>query len=311
MPPFRSAEPKNETAEVDALTDKLGNLQVASSQQCHLLELNHDLIHIVTHELCDPLLPHLAVNLSSTAKGLRVPMEEQLAELKSLQEKAAAMAKAWGVRCAALADETRLYLGNPHIKPLTLAHWETLGMLLGCGSLPRLSYLSIIRVGNESVVSLAEGLRRGGLPSLRVLDLGAQIGSEGAHALAPALTERALPSLLSLNLGGNPLGDAGLTALLPALCRLPPLETLDLAETNIGDESVASLVAQPTAGALKSLKELYLEYNQISDAGCDTLASAVRRGALPALDNLRLNGNPASAEARNEVTAILKARSEA
>ena len=126
--------------------------------------------------------------------------------------------------------------------------------------------------GDEGVASLADGLRRGRLPSLHFLGLvDAQIGPQGATALAPALTKRALPSLERLDLNNNPLGDAGLAALLPALRQLPPLRALDLAETNIGDDGVASLVAQPTAGALKSLEELFL-----------SLSSAATRSPTPA-----------------------------
>ena len=39
--------------------------------------------------------------------------------------------------CAALANATMLSLGAHYNKPLTLAHWRTLGMLVGCGSLPK------------------------------------------------------------------------------------------------------------------------------------------------------------------------------
>ena len=72
-----------------------------------------------------------------------------------------------------------------------------------------------------------------------------------------------------LGFNGNPLGDAGLAALLPALPQLPKLKHLYLPRTNIGDDGVATLVAQPTAGALKSLEALtalYLANNQITDA---------------------------------------------
>ena len=82
-----------------------------------------------------------------------------------------------------------------------------------------------------------------------------------------------------------------------------PLKNLDLCRTNIGDEGVASLVAQPTAGALKTLESLYLERNEISDAGCASLASALRGGALPALKRLNLDENPPSKEARDAVFA--------
>ena len=81
--------------------------------------------------------------------------------------------------------------------------------------------------GDEGVALLANGLRRGCLPSLTVLRLvNAQIGPQGATALAPALTKRALPCLECLVLGANPLGDAGLAALLPALRQLPKLKRL-------------------------------------------------------------------------------------
>ena len=287
----------------------------AAEAACLLLDLSHDEQSIVTHELCDPLRPLLAVHLSSTAKGLWLPMQEQLAELRQRHAEAAAMARAWGISCAALADAVELQLGLHFNQPLTLAHWRTLGMLVGCGSLPMLDTLVIIRDenGDEAMASLADGLRRGRLPSLHFLALvDTQIGPQGATALAPDLTKRALPSLEHLVLGANPLGDAGLAALLPALRRLPPLKHLDLAEINIGDEGVASLVAQPTAGKLKSLKELRLEHNQITDAGCATLASALRGGALPALKMLELDeyhGNPASQQGLDAVQAALSARS--
>ena len=71
------------------------------------------------------------------------------------------------------------------------------------------------------------------------------------------------------------------------------------------------MVAQPTAGALKSLEELWLDRNQITDAGCATLASALRGGALPALKQLYLNKNPAaSPQAQATVQAALSARSD-
>jgi Leucine-rich repeat (LRR) protein len=273
----------------------------------HLLDLSHDEQSIVTQELCDPLRPLLAVHLSSPANGLWLVMREQLVELRQQHAEAAAMARAWGMSCAALADETQLWLcGWPDEYALTLTHWSTLGMLVGCGSLPWLArlYIDGDDNGDEGVAALADGLRRGRLPSLHVLHLDdAQIGPHGAAALAPALTERALPSLAFLSLAGNPLGDAGLAALLPALRRLPPLKGLSLLGTNIGDEGVASLVAQPTAGALKTLESLYLERNEISDAGCASLASALRGGALPALKRLNLDENPPSKEARDAVFA--------
>ena len=63
--------------------------------------------------------------------------------------------------------------------------------------------------------------------------------------------------------------------------------------------------------ALESLKDLHLNSNQITDAGCATLASALRGGALPALKQLLLGDNPAiSQQAKAEVRAALEARAE-
>ena len=141
----------------------------AAEATCHLLDLSHDEQSIVTHELCDPLRPLLAVHLSSTAKGLWVPMQEQLAELRQRHAEAAAFAAAIGHTCAELADATMLWLGRH--RPLTLAHWRALGMLVGCGSLPRLERLAIYQHGEEGVASLVDGLSLGRLPSLLELDL--------------------------------------------------------------------------------------------------------------------------------------------
>ena len=180
---------------------------------CHLLDLSHDEVSIVTHELCDPLQPLLAVHLSSTAKGLRVPMQEQLAELQQQRQQAAALAALVNRSCAALCHSTSLYFGVQYERRLTLAHWRTLGTLLRCGSLPRLRVLVVYQSenGDEGVPLLAAGLRRRGLPLLYQLGLdNAQMGTQGATALASTLTMRVLPSLETIGLAGNQIGDTGL-----------------------------------------------------------------------------------------------------
>ena len=61
-------------------------------------------------------------------------------------------------------------------------------------------------------------------------------------------------------------------------------------------------------GVLTSLKQLYLNNTQITDAGCATLAAALDSGALPALGGLVVYGTPASDAATGAVFAALDAR---
>ena len=57
-----------------------------AAKPCLLLELSHDELGVVAHELCDPLRPQLAVHLSSTAEGLRVPMQAALVQLRQQRQ---------------------------------------------------------------------------------------------------------------------------------------------------------------------------------------------------------------------------------
>ena len=297
----------------------------AATKPCMLLQLSHDELGVVVHALCDPLRPLLAVQLGSTAKGLRAAMQAELQALRQQHEEVEAMAAAWFMSLAWLREKEDLRLGitwGIFDKPLALSHWKTLGMLGGCRSLPKLERLSIngSANGNEGVVRLAQGLGRGSLASLQLLVLyDTHIGPQGASALATTLNKRVFPALDTLSLTGNPLGDAGLAALLPGLCQLPTLKKLGLGKTSIGDQGVRSLVAEPI-GAFESLDRLNIDANQITDAGCTMLASALRDGALPSLKMLEewnwppacpleLGGNPASQQAQSAVEASLKARS--
>ena len=263
-----------------------------------LLQLGHDEIGVVAHELCDPVRPLLAVNLGGTAKGLRVPMQAALAELRQQRQEVNAFVALTGrATIAQLRNARSLELGSPnpneldHDKPLTLAHWRALGTLIGCGSLPRLKELHIHGddCGGEGVHMLAAGLRRGGLPSLRRLALiRSQIGDQAASALASALTTQAVPSLEHLQLSRNQIGDVGLVALAPALRQLPTLEMLHLCNNLISDRGLAALIAQPMTGVLEQLKTLDLSRNHITDAGCLALASVLRNEALPNFNNVDL-----------------------
>ena len=196
----------------------------ASSPSCTLLQLSHDLIRVVAHELCDPLQPNIAVNLSSTAKSLRAPMQAALAQLKRQHQEAEEFA---ALVCPSSSTSNIVQLQNAteislpegvlcdddYYRQFSRAHWRTLGTLVGCGSLPMLESLTCderpggARFIEEGVVSLTAGLRRGGLPSLRRLSLtSSQIGDQAASALASALTKRAVPKFQELRLYDSEMG---------------------------------------------------------------------------------------------------------
>ena len=97
--------------------------------------------------------------------------------------------------------------------------------------------------------------------------------------------------------------------------RRPALENLCLFldDNPIGDEGFAALLAPPPpagtqplpSGGLKKLKELYLDGTEITDAGCAALVAALDSGVLPALEDLILDGIPASAAAEDAVREAL------
>jgi len=109
-----------------------------------------------------------------------------------------------------------------------------------------------------------------------------------------------MAKLEALFLSGNPIGNQGAAALAESLRMLRALLMLDLSFCEIGDEGVASLVANLGKDDFKKLNMLFLRNNKITDAGCATLAR-VREPpntiALPKLEVLILYDNPASAAA--------------
>ena len=166
-----------------------------------------------------------------------------------------------------MRESTSIALGlsfSSSKRPLTLAHWRTLGTLARCGSLPMLQRLDILNDnnGDEGVALLADGLRRGKTPSLHRLGLvDAQIGPQGAIALASALTKRALPSLDYINLNSNQLGGAGLTALAPALRQLPKLRMLCLDDNEITDQVRTSEIMACIWSIVSDCSEVQLHGN--------------------------------------------------
>jgi len=259
--------------------------------------LSHDELGVIVDGLADPLQPVVAVALSSTCLGLRTPLGAALEVLKERHARAVALCRKLKTSCVALHDAENLYWG---IKRLTTDDMVTLGMILQTGGLPHLSplYLDSNGFGDVGLQALCEGLDQGVAPSLRNLNLfGNKIGPAGAEALAAALRRGAMPKLQQLDLGLNPLGNQGVAALAAPLRKLPALRHLSLSYCEIGDEGVSSLVADLGKDGFKALTTIYLHGNNITDAGCTTLVSAIDAARMPRMVWISLGENSASSEA--------------
>jgi hypothetical protein len=287
-----------------------------------LSKLSSDEQCIILGQLCNTLEPRLAVYFSSASSELRVLLTSALQQqLSADYEVAAALCVKMGMwSCKELREAKKVRCRDTGLSATDLATLGKLGSVL-----PALEWLVLVEssdaAGPDGVQRLAEALTAGALPRLTLLSLdNMHVGEAGASALAAALDRGALPRLESLFLNNTGIGDAGLVALAPALRRRPALECLYLYGNPFGDEGLAALVAPPPpAGApplptegLKKLRTLYLDYTQVSDAGCAALATALDSGALPPLEHLHipLDHIPASAAAKQAVHAAL-ARSRA
>ena len=276
-----------------------------------LLAVSDDALGIISGLLCNVLEPHLAVDFGSATRGLWALTQALRRQLRAEHEPVLALCLKVGLRSCKELREAKMI--DCRQKLLSEADLTTLGML---GSvLPKLEQMHFLEIGPDSVQQLAEGLGAGALPALATLALVAMpVSDAGASALAAALGRGALPRLQSLLLTYADISDAGLVALAPALRRRPALGRLYLCGTECSDESITALVAPPPpAGALPpptavlaKLKRLDLSDTQISDAGCAALAFALDSGSLPALENLLLDGIPASAAAKATVQEALQ-----
>ena len=277
--------------------------------------LSHDELGVVFNGLADPLQPVVAVALSSTCLGLRTPLRAALEVLKERHARAAALCRkvstaVYPCSCAVLRDVEKLDWAN---RGLTAHHMATLGMILRTNGLPQLQMLRLFNKSFDTagMQALCEGLDRGPASALCVLALVSnQFDPAGAETLAAALRRGAMPKLEKLNLNSNPaLGNHGVTALATALRKLPALSGLFLHNCGIGDEGVASLVANLGKDDFKALAQLNLSCNHLTNTGCATLVTAIKAGALPSLKDVSLCGQ--GCEAANEsVRAALAARSQ-
>ena len=273
-----------------------------------LAALSGDEQLVIFTQLCNVLDPGVAVAFGSASSELWTLTQAPRQQLQADLEAAAALGRKAGKRsCKGLREAKAVGFIEKGLSSDDLALLGTLGSVL-----PALERLTLQEpaAGPDGVPRLVEKLGAGALPAVTELDLGCtHVGNAGASALAAALGRGALPRLKHLFLDSTAIGDAGLVALAPALRRLPALEELYIGGNSLGDEGLAALVAPPPpagaspppTGGLAKLKELFLSYTQIADAGCAALAAALASGALPALVTLYLGGTPASATAKATV----------
>ena len=287
---------------------------------------------IILGQLRNALEPRLVMDFSSANKELRAlltPAARQ--QLRTDHEEATLLCLRIGLWDCKELREARgvLWRDNP-LSGAGLGTLAKLGLVLPALEELTLQETKLTVLPTDGVQRLAEGLVAGSLPALTQMNIyGKHVGDIGALALAAALDRGALPRLKHLALEGAAIGDAGLAALAPALRQRPALESLSLWGNPLGDEGLAALVAPaplagarrrrrrpaaggqrvralpPPAGGLKRLRTLDLGETQVTDAGCAALAAALYRGALPALENLYLDGIPASAAAKQAAQVAL------
>jgi len=278
--------------------------------RCLLLALSHDELGVIFDGLADPLQPTVAVALSSTCLGLRTPLRAALEVLKVRHERTAALCRKLDKSCAQVRGAAWLYWSGH----LVAADMATLGMILRTNGLPCLKDLNLdgSGFGDAAMRALCEGLGHGAAPSLRILGLNHNnFGPAGAEALAAALGRGAMPKLEWFGINGNPIGDQGVAVLAAPLRKMPALTELFLGRCEIGDDGVASLVANLDKDDFKALEVLRLHHNKITDAGVAKLLSALDAGGLPKLANhlYMLKHNPSRAVAVEAVKAALAKRS--
>ena len=97
------------------------------------------------------------------------------------------------------------------------------------------------------------------------------------------------------------------------LRKLPSLEHLELGKCEVGDEGMASLVADLGDDHFEALEGINLYGNMISDEGAAMLVSAIDAGGLPSLqlslNNFFMSHNPASDDAIYSVREAVAKRS--
>ena len=158
-------------------------------------------------------------------------------------------------------------------------------LLQKTGSLRRLHLLNNMS-GDEGAASIAKILAR--CPNMEDFKMASsRVGAEGGVALANALSSGGT-ALISLDIHDNPMTSEVAEDLSALIAKHPSMKRLNLNDTCLGDEGVAT-VAAALVSAAPVLENLELELNEITVEGAEALSTALtQKTALKKL-NLREN----------------------
>jgi len=132
-------------------------------------------------------------------------------------------------------------------------------------------------------------------PRLKHLDLGGTpIGPDGYPQLCGAITAKHMPQLQTLDLADTGMGDIGARLVFNALGCLPTLHLVELSRNPFGERGLAPLQHKPQARThlvVAGLKELHmLAMPGMDKSAWQFLGRTIMGGSFPALENLYAGG---------------------
>ena len=288
--------------------------------------LSDDELEIIARGVAHPLEPQAAVRMSSTCIELRARLPQLLQVLKTQYEEAEKLiplpeckSRAELRVAASLNLEPSGRRGHDRLAKAAqvTAALEAFCMLARANALQHLKVLTLYCRLNlpaqdepellDSIVHvlplLALSLDAGALPSVKLINLGHVHNAQSAAAFVSILDKGAFPSLKTLDFSHWTREAAAGSTLSAILNARPAMENLFLSCTSLHDDGLAAIVGR----VRPSLKRIYLDNNELTDVGMDSLASALNEGRLPALEKAFTVGNwRISSIARDRVSKALE-----
>ena len=251
----------------------------------------------------DPLAPSAAFAFGSASHALRAATSVVRAQFRADCEPAWVLAKKAGKASLKALIEARVVEWD--CSGLRVDELALLGTL--APSLPALETLTLYKLSHEDALCFFEALGDAASPVAELCidameyddDDDDARGNTVAQAYGAALDRGAFPKLKHVRLTRSGIGDAGLVALAPALRRRRALREIDLDDNPLGDAGIAALVG-PGPGSLAALDTLTIRHTAITDAGCAALENALNSGALSQLQYLRAEPLPRASPVAQE-----------